>query len=108
MKNEINNISKKKSFLGEFLKEYALHLIVAFGFLYLTVAGIIGNLVSKEDNIIDRIFDGMVTGIFAALDIFMVLGMVLSVLWMPLLKLMKDCKKFLFPKRKKQIIASRF
>lgn len=73
MKNEINNISKKKSFLEEFLKEYVLHLIVAFGFLYLTVAGIIGNLVSKEDNIIDRIFDGMVTGIFAALDIFMVL-----------------------------------
>ncbi|MFR7560579.1 MAG: hypothetical protein ACLUVX_12025 [Lachnospira pectinoschiza] len=76
MKNEINNISKKKSFLEEFLKEYVLHLIVAFGFLYLTVAGIIGNLVSKEDNIIDRIFDGMVTGIFAALDIFMVLWII--------------------------------
>lgn len=76
MKNEINNISKKKSFLEEFLKEYILHLIVAFGFLYLTVAGIIGNLVSKEDNIIDRIFDGMVTGIFAALDIFMVLWII--------------------------------
>ena len=28
-------------------------------------------------------------------------GWFLSVLWMPLLKLMKDCKKFLFPKRKK-------
>lgn len=76
MKNEINNISKKKSFLGEFLKEYVLHLIVAFGFLYLTVAGIIGNLVSKEDNIIDRIFDGMVTGILAALGIFIVLWII--------------------------------
>lgn len=76
MKNEINNISKKKSFLGEFLKEYVLYLIVAFGFLYLTVAGIIGNLVSKEDNIIDRIFDGMVTGILAALGIFIVLWII--------------------------------
>lgn len=76
MKNEINNISKKKSFLEEFLKEYVLHLIVAFGFLYLTVAGIIGNLVSKKDNIVDRIFDGMVTGILAALGIFIVLWII--------------------------------
>lgn len=42
----------------------------------LTVAGIIGNLVSKEDNIIDRIFDGMVTGILAALGIFIVLWII--------------------------------
>lgn len=76
MKNEINNISKKKSFWGEFLKEYILSLIAAFGFLYLVTAGVIGSLVSKKDNIVDRIFDGMVTGILAALGIFIVLWII--------------------------------
>ena len=76
MKNEINDISKKKSFFGEFLKEYILSLIAAFGFLYLVTAGVIGNLVSKKDNIVDRIFDGMVTGILAALVIFIVLWII--------------------------------
>lgn len=76
MKNEINDISKKKSFFGEFLKEYILSIIAAFGFLYLVTAGVIGNLVSKKDNIVDRIFDGMVTGILAALVIFIVLWII--------------------------------
>ena len=76
MKNEINDISKKKSFLWEFLKEYILHLIAALILLYFTVAGIIGNFVSKKDNIVDRIFDGMVTGILAALVIFIVLWII--------------------------------
>lgn len=76
MKNEINDISKKKSFLWEFLKEYILHLIAALILLYFTVAGIIGNFVSKKDNAVDRIFDGMVTGILAALGIFIVLWII--------------------------------
>ena len=49
MKNEINDISKKKSFFKEFLKEYILHLIAALILLYFTVAGIIGNFLSKKD-----------------------------------------------------------
>ena len=76
MKNEINDISKKKSFLWEFLKEYILHFIAALILLYFTVAVIIGNFVSKKDNIVDRMFDGMVTGILAALVIFIVLWII--------------------------------
>ena len=48
MKNEINDISKKKSFFKEFLKEYILHLIAALILLYFTVAGIIGDFLSKK------------------------------------------------------------
>ena len=81
MKNEINNISKKKSFLGEFLKEYVPDLIVAFGFLYFTVAGIIGNLVSKEDNIVARILNGLMTGFFVAFGIIAVLGIIALIYW---------------------------
>lgn len=79
MKNEINDISKKKSFFGEFLKEYILSLIAAFGFLYFTVAGIIGNFLSKEDNMAARIFDGVMIGFLVALGIIMVLGIVILV-----------------------------
>lgn len=81
MKNEINNISKKKSFFGEFLKEYVPDLIVAFGFLYFTVAGIIGNLVSKEDNIVARILNGLMTGFFVAFGIIAVLGIIALIYW---------------------------
>lgn len=76
MKNEINDISKKKSFFGEFLKEYILSLIAAFGFLYCTVAGIIGNFVSKKYNAVDRIFDGVMIGFLVAFGIFIVLWII--------------------------------
>ena len=79
MKNEINNISKKKSFLWEFLKEYILHLIAALVLLYFTVAGIIGNFLSKEDNMAERVFEGVMIGFLVAFGIVMVLGIVILV-----------------------------
>lgn len=79
MKNEINDISKKKSFLWEFLKEYILHLIAALVLLYFTVAGIIGNFLSKEDNMAERVFEGVINGFLVALGIIMVLGIVILV-----------------------------
>lgn len=79
MKNEVNNISKKKSFLWEFLKEYILHLIAGFGFLYLIAAGFIGNLVSKDDNMAERIFEGLVVGLIIIFGIVIVLGLIINV-----------------------------
>lgn len=76
MKNEINDISKKKSFLWEFLKEYILHLIAALVLLYFTVAGIIGNFLSKEDNMAERVFEGVMIGFLVALGIIIALGIV--------------------------------
>lgn len=79
MKNEINDISKKKSFLWEFLKEYILHFIAALILLYFTVAGIIGNFVSKKDNAVDRIFDGVMIGFLVAFGIVIVLWIIMFV-----------------------------
>lgn len=79
MKNEINDISKKKSFFKEFLKEYILHLIAALILLYFTVAGIIGDFLSKKDNAVDRIFDGVMIGFFVAFGIGIVLWIIILV-----------------------------